>query len=570
MKLSALHIVTMFLLILCGNQLLADVSLHEAPADSVIFSSSNLPIVVIDTHGQTILDEPKITADMGIIDNDVGVRNNLTDQFNGYKGKIGIEIRGSSSQMFPKKQYGFETRDSVGNSINVSLMGLPDESDWILSAQYNDKSLMRDALTFWLAKATGHYASRARYCELVLNNRYWGIYILFEKIKRNKNRVNITKLTAADTTGDALTGGYIIKIDKIEGSDIGGWYSTYPPYPGARQKIYYQYDTPKSSSITIPQQAYIASYVAAFESTMTTAAYADTVTGYPHIVDVNSFVDISLLGELSKNVDDYRLSLFLHKDRDSKGGKLIAGPVWDYNLGFGNCDYYDASLIPGYQLLYLTTNSSFMNYDDNQVPFWWKKIFVDPGFQTRLKSRWQQLRMGPFSTASIDTWIDSVATLIDEAQTRNFTKWPILGTYVWPNYYVGNTYQEELAYLKQWIAARATWLDAQLKTQDVGEINQQSSVVRECILYQNYPNPFNPTTAIRFGLSKGGFVSLRVYDLLGREVSALLHEFRSAGQHEVQFDAVGLPSGVYFCRLNVAFSPTDGIFSSAQRLVLLR
>lgn len=538
--------------------------------DSLVFTSSNLPIVVIDTHGQTIPDEPKITADMGIIDNGVGVRNNLTDAFNGYKGKIGIEIRGSSSQMFPKKQYGFETRDSVGNSINVSLMGLPDESDWILSAQYNDKSLMRDALLFWLANAAGHYASRARYCELVLNNEYWGVYILFEKIKRNKNRVNVTKLTPADTAGDARTGGYIIKIDKTEGVDTAGWFSKYPPYPGAWQKIYYQYDYPKSTAITVPQQAYITSYVAAFESTMATAAYADTSTGYPHIIDVNSFVDIVLLGELSKNVDDYRLSVFLYKDRDSKGGRLTAGPVWDYNLGFGNCDYYDASLIPGYQLLYLTTNSSFMQSDDHQVPFWWKRIFVDPNFQVRLKLRWQQLRAGPFSTSRIDSFIDSVATLIDEAQIRNFTKWPILGTYVWPNYYIGKTYQEELAYLKQWIASRVTWLDAQLRPQDVGEINRRAPIVRECVLHQNYPNPFNPTTTLRFDLPRGGFVSLRVYDLLGREVTALVNEYRSAGEHEVEFDAGGLPSGVYFCRLNVSFSPTGESFNSARRLVLLR
>ena len=107
----------------------------------VTFSSSNLPIVVINTNGQAILDDPKIEASMGIIYNGIGVRNNVTDQANNYNGKIGIEIRGSSSQMFPKKQYGLELHTSAGASVDASLLGLPKQSDWILFAPYNDKSL---------------------------------------------------------------------------------------------------------------------------------------------------------------------------------------------------------------------------------------------------------------------------------------------------------------------------------------------------------------------------------------------------------------------------------------------
>ena len=133
----------------------------------IIFTSSNLPIVVINTNGQIIPDDHKITADMGIIYNGEGLRNNLTDPFNNYNGKIGIEIRGSSSQQFPKKQYSVETRDLSGNDISVSLLGFPEESDWILFAPYNDKSLMRDVLVYKIASQMGRYASRSKYCEVV-------------------------------------------------------------------------------------------------------------------------------------------------------------------------------------------------------------------------------------------------------------------------------------------------------------------------------------------------------------------------------------------------------------------
>ena len=181
--------------------------------NDTILQSSNLPIFIINTNGQQIVDEPKITAHMGVIFNGDGNINNVTDSMNAYNGYIGIEIRGSSSQSFPKKQYGVETRDSLGEDLKVSLLGFPEETDWILSAPYNDKTLMRDPVTYKLSNEIGRYASRSRYCEVIINGDYKGVYILFEKIKRDKNRVDVKKISESDTTGDALTGGYIIKIE---------------------------------------------------------------------------------------------------------------------------------------------------------------------------------------------------------------------------------------------------------------------------------------------------------------------------------------------------------------------
>jgi len=139
-----------------------------------VFTSSNLSIFIIDTHGQSIPDEYKIEATLGVIYNGEGVRNNITDSINHFYRNIGIEIRGSSSQMFPKKQYGFETMDSTGEDMDASFFGFPPESDWILYAPYTDKSLMRDVLTYRLSNEAGRYATRSRYCELILNGEYHG------------------------------------------------------------------------------------------------------------------------------------------------------------------------------------------------------------------------------------------------------------------------------------------------------------------------------------------------------------------------------------------------------------
>ena len=245
----------------------------------VVFSSSNLPIIVIDTHGQVIPNEPKIEADMGIINNGPGVRNYITDPFNHYNGKIGIEIRGSSAQTFPKKQYAIETRDSTGNNLNVSLLGMPEENDWILYAPYSDKSLIRNVLAYKMSNDIGRYTSRTSFCEVVLNGDYIGLYVLMEKIKRDRNRVKIKKMLPTYTSGDLLTGGYIIKIDKMEGSNIQGWYSNFPPYPGAWQQIYYQYHYPDPDEIVPEQESYIQNFIYQFEYIMDQGTYTDPFSG---------------------------------------------------------------------------------------------------------------------------------------------------------------------------------------------------------------------------------------------------------------------------------------------------
>ena len=157
------------------------------------FTSSNLPIVVINTNGQDIPDDPKIEADMGIIYNGPGVRNNLTDPFNDYNGKIGIEIRGQSSQMFPMKSYGVELHNNDGNSIDASILGMPEESDWVLYAPYTDKILMRNVLAYTLSTQMGHWAARCHFVEMFRNGEDNGCYGLMEKIKLGRGRVDIAK-----------------------------------------------------------------------------------------------------------------------------------------------------------------------------------------------------------------------------------------------------------------------------------------------------------------------------------------------------------------------------------------
>ena len=433
---------------------------HASIAQTSPFTSSNLPIVVINTHGQTIPDDPKIEADMGIIDNGEGNRNNIGDPFNQFNGKIGIEIRGSSSQQFPKLQYGIETRDGSGNAVDVSLLGLPAENDWVLSANYADKSLMRNSLAYNLARSEGRYASRSKYFELVLNGEYQGVYVLFEKIKRTKSRLNISKLASTDVSGDAVTGGYIIKIDRVA-IDDSGWYSLYKPYAGATNRTMYLFDYPKPADIVPAQALYIQNYVGTFERVMNSPDFANPTTGYQAYFDLSAAVDYVLLSEITKNVDDYRLSCFMFKERDSKGGKLTAGPAWDYDIAFGNADYYSAYDSAGWNITELPVTLATVD-DAFPIPFWWPRLAQDSTFWNAAKERWITLRANQFSLSSIDHFIDSLASYVDEAQERNFERWPILGVHVFANWFVGSTYPQEVQFLKDWVAARVRWMDHNL------------------------------------------------------------------------------------------------------------
>lgn len=499
----------------------------------VNFTKSNLPIILINTNGQQIQDEPKIMADMKIIYNGPNIENKITDVANEYNNKIGIELRGSTSQGFPKKPYGFETWNTIGDDNEVKLLGMPKETDWTLNASYNDKSLMRDGLAYMFAGDIMEYAPRVRYTELAINNDYQGIYLLIEKIKRDKERVDIAKMEKTDITGDALTGGYIIKIDKESGSNSGeGWNSLYKPYNGAWQNTFFQFEYPKAKDITIQQKDYIRNHINKVENSIASPNFKDPVNGYRKYIDTKSLMDYIIINELTKNVDAYRLSTFFYKERDSDGGKIKFGPVWDFNLGFGNADYCTQGNPEG---LVILNFNEVCSEDWWVVHFWWKKFLQDETFYDELKYRWKALRKKEFTEERINFVIDSISTLLGEAQVRNFQKWPVLGEYVWPNYYVGKTYGEEVNYLKGWIKNRITYLDR------VWEIKDSNIIDTDNGFLTLSPNPANNTVILDFKDKIPSDIKIQGYDTSGRQFSLP----RSiVSDQKIEVDVRELPMGL--------------------------
>jgi hypothetical protein len=510
--------------------------------DPYRFESSNLPIVIINTNGQTIPDDPKISVDFSIIDNGPGIRNHITD-YPSFTGNVGIEIRGSSSQSFPKKSYGFETWDSQNNSIDTTILGMPSESDWILNANYTDKTFCRNVLAYQVWSNMGHYGTRHHYCEVLINGGYMGIYILSEKIKRDNNRLDIAKLTTLQNTGDVLTGGYIFKVDKMTGGSGAGWTSAFPPIShDYGQVIYYQYEYPKSDEITLPQKTYIQNYVNTFESALAGNNFADTLLGFRKYAVESTFIDYFLVNEMSKNVDGYRLSTFLNKERDSRGGKLRIGPVWDYDIAWHNADYCGGPDLSGWAYQFPCTDDYW------QVPFWWNRMMQDPLFMNHLKCRWLSLRNTVLSNASFDQQIDSISGLLDEAQQRNFTTWPILGVYVWPNPWpYAATYAGEIANLKTWIHQRLSWMDAWLPGTCLSTEIPELAIAENDLLV--FPVPCMDELNIRYTILRQAEVYWKLTDAIGRIVQSQPPAMHDAGAYLTQVNTTELKPGIYVLKI---------------------
>ena len=417
-------------------------------------SETNIPLILVNTNGQTIVDEPKIATSFKIINNGPVLMNRPTDFPNEYNGFAGMEIRGAYSASLPQLPYGIETWNVNGNSNNVPLLGMPSENDWILIANYNDKTFLRNTLAFDLFRRMGHYAPRTKLCEVVINDVYEGIYVFTEKIKRDANRVDISRLDLDDNYGDSLTGGYIFKVDYWNAAD--SWSANYdnPNYPG--NAVQFVYDYPSVTDITPQQKTYIQNEVKDFEDALWGANFEDPTLGYRPHIHITSFIDYFIINEFSRNIDGFKKSRRFHKDKDTDDSQIHAGPVWDFDWAFKDLN---TTMSNGAGWMH-----SFSGGTDVTPPGWYIRLIQDPSFANELNCRYFSLRSTTLNTANIFSYIDSMATMLDGPQARHYERWPILGVNVGtpeigaqPTTYVG-----EINKFKTWISDRLNWLDANM------------------------------------------------------------------------------------------------------------
>jgi hypothetical protein len=500
---------------------------------------TNLPLLIIDTRGQVILNEPKITAYLKVVDNGPGQLNGLLDDATDYEGNIGIELRGQSSQMFPKLGYGVELRTPAGADTSVSLLGMPAEADWVFSAPYSDKSMMRNAISYELGRKMGGWQPGFKYCEAYLNGSYIGVYMLIEKIKRGADRVDINKLKPDEVSGDNLTGGYIVKVDKIQDIGTDEYFYSYPSIPYNNAINYaFTYVYPRFDEIVPEQKSYIQNYILTLQNTLNGNSFKDPVTGFRKYMDINSFVDFQIINELANNVDGYRFSTFFYKQRDSDGGKLFAGPLWDFDLSYGNVDYDNKCLA--------TDNWLYKRYgaSGNWSMHWWSRLMEDPDYNHAFAARWKALRAGPFSTDSIMADLDAHVQNMGDAIKRNFAKWPILGQYVWPNYFVGSIYYEEVEYLKVWLTNRLNWMDGNVSLSS-GDLFAGYKSYQVLV----FPNPVKDQLNITLTTKDIDRINFEIVDLLGKNIFVSDYSPVSEGDQVIRFAIPEVAPGYYILKI---------------------
>jgi hypothetical protein len=431
------------------------------PVRNVQLSGTPLPIVMIDTYGKVLknkdMDE-RIAAGLKIFDQGTGKINTPLDLQPAYEGYIGIKYRGNSSfSTSAKKPYSVELWDqpydvdSLASDISRSLLGMNPASDWVLLAPYNDKSYIRDVLLFDLMRGTQEFVPRARYCELIINGVYHGLYILAERVERGDYRLKIP--SNKNKTGFPQECGYHLEVDRDNepgfrsGRDIRNLLGNRESW---RTKSWYQFKYPKEHNLTQEQRNFIMNRIDSFEMVMESADFAHPEKGYPRFIHAGSVANFIIAQELCRNVDAYRLSTPLYKYADSRDRRFRMS-LWDFNISFGNADYGWGWSPEGWAY----------NQTAFGAPFWLKQMLRDEAFVDLLKKEWNMLRNAQLETSRILQKIDSLHAHIREAVVRNDEAWDMPGRKVWPNFYLSQNYQEEIDYLKRWIQRRLAWMDDQ-------------------------------------------------------------------------------------------------------------
>jgi hypothetical protein len=449
----------------CGDGTVSPGPTGQLTASLVNVADTGLPIVRVYT-----------ATSIDAIDKDNYVTGTITITTSDglttlYQGPMKTRGRGNATwYSYPKKGY------RIKLDSKASLLGMPADKDWVLIANYADRSLIRYYAALELGKrinsATGSpvWVPRMEYCELYWNDEYRGNYLFGEHVKVSKNRVNIYSApipqetspgSGVYTTNADLTGGYLMEIDAetVDPAKDVFFRTTLMQLP-------YVFKTPNgivppnADFDTHPLQiAWITTFINLAEKAAYAASYMDPIKGYANYFDVDSVINWFLVNEIYKNQDAKFTgwdgsSVYWFKDTDTpdltaprvtQNKKIFMGPIWDFDYGAGNFEDSNAKNSTGWWV-----------YNANLI----KRFMGDSSFKAKIKARWNALK-----TTQIDTiipFIDATAAKLQLSQQENFKRWPILTSYVWPSPEERKSYSAYVNSLKKWLTARITWMDGQI------------------------------------------------------------------------------------------------------------
>lgn len=389
---------------------------------------TNLPILYITTTGNLPVDS-KETYRAGTLS-----ISGPTGTVGAYNGAIEIRGRGNSTWTLAKKPY------RIKLASKYALLGMPaTEKNWVLLANYADKTLMRNAMAFEVSKFLGfEYSCPYRFVDVVLNNEYIGNYTLTDNIEVGPNRVAIDEQKVTDIAEPAITGGYLVEADGFADQEISHFVTT----RGVKITI----KSPDDDKIVPAQTNYISSYFQMIEDKLFASNFSDPELGYMKYMDQTSLINWYIASEVTGNSDAF-WSTYMYKKRNDP--KIYFGPLWDYDIAFNN----DSRI----------GDATFkrMSSDANEPKLWIQRMLQDPHFKTALSKRWKELKAAGLKN-SMNTWVTNFASTLNLSQQQNYIKWPVLNTKVYLEQKSTGTYAQHVEFLRNYISQRMDWLDMQM------------------------------------------------------------------------------------------------------------
>ena len=375
--------------------------------DFIVEAKLILPIISIQTENSS-----NITSKDYYLNGTIEI-NGTNDSYNLFEN-LKIKGRGNSTWNYPKKPY------QIKFDSKTSILGMPIDKKWILLANYSDKTMLRNQVAFDLGKFSNlDWTPESRFLELFINDEYLGVYQITQKVEESANRVNIGN------------NGFLLEVDQSHRLKIDDVYFNTSNY-------LFNIKEPKVD-FNDDEFNLIKNYIELTENILLGNNFKDPINGYAKYIDVDSFIDWFLINEITKNNDAiFYSSVYLNY---MPGGKLKMGPIWDFDISLGNINYNENENPEGFWI---------------KKSIWFSRLFEDPHFVTKVKSRFNYFSK---NRNVFDQNITSNQLLLINAQERNFYRWPILGTYIVPNYVYYESYDEEIIYLKKWLNDRFEWLN---------------------------------------------------------------------------------------------------------------
>lgn len=340
-------------------------------------------------------------------------------EFENFSFPIKIRGRGNSTWNFPKKSYQFKFDEKY------NLFDMPEDKKWLMLANYSDKTMIRNAVAFELGYLSSlDWSPGSHFAEVSINGKSNGLYQFTEKVETgDSNRVKI---------GDQ---GYLLEVDqldRIDDDDIAFW---------TNKKLLFVVKDPDLEWGSIELEE-IESYVNKTENILYSETFKDPDLGYSKYIDVDSFVDWYIINEISKNNDAIFLSsVYMNY---VSGSKLKMGPIWDFDIAFGNINFNNNEKFDGFWI---------------KNALWIERLFDDEKFVNKVKSRYKYFYN---NKNFILEKARSYSNQIKESRINNESVWNILGKYIWPNYFIGNSFDDEQAYFENWISNRMDWLNIEI------------------------------------------------------------------------------------------------------------